>query len=348
MAKAASKTKEKTVLLTGITGFIAKRIMLDLLNKGYNVRGTMRSLAKQDEIYALVQTAGFNTQNVECVEADLLNDKGWQEAANGCDFAIHTASPFPLARPKNPDALVRPALGGTLRILKAAHKAGIKRVVLTSSVVAITEGRDHAQGYEFTEADWSDPKSKTIEPYPLSKTLAEQAAWDFVKNHDTLELATINPAFVMGPVLDGDLNASADLINMFINGKYPGVPDIQFGVVDVRDVSAAHIEAMTTKEAAGKRFICSAGSMTMIEIANTLRGALPEKHTQKLPKFVMPKFLLRLIAIVDPAVRSIIKSVGKRSSFNNSQARKLLGMSFIEPRESVTAMAKSLIDKKLV
>lgn len=348
MAKAASKTERKIVLLTGITGFIAKQILVDLLAAGYKVRGTMRNLAKQGEIDAVVEAAGFPRQDVEYIEADLLTDANWAEAAMGCDYVIHTASPFPLNRPKARDALVAPAVGGTMRVLEAAHQAGIKRIVLTSSVVSISEGTPYVENYEFSEADWSDAGSQTIDPYPLSKTLAERAAWDFIGKHKDMELAVINPSFVMGPVQDGDLNTSAELVKMFINGKYPGVPDLQFGIVDVRDISAAHIQAMISHDAAGKRFICSSGNMTMMDIANTLRASLASEHTKKLPKFVMPKLLLRLVGLIDPAVKSILGNVGKRSRFNNGQAQNILNIDFIKSEDSVVAMAQSLIDKKLI
>lgn len=331
-----------TVLLTGVTGFLAKHVMLALLDAGFQVRGTMRSLSKADAVRAVAEKAGHDPARLTFVAADLGADAGWAEAAQGCAAVIHTASPFPLDNLKDRMALVGPARDGTLRVLSAAKAAGIKRIVLTSSVAAIMDGHGDPKGRVFSEADWTNDANEEVKAYPLSKTLAERAAWDFVNADPGMEMAVINPSFILGPLLDDDAGSSADVITMFLKGKYPGVPDLQFGVVDVRDVALAHVKAMVEPAAAGGRHICNAGMMTMQDIAKALRGTVPER-AGKLPKFVLPKFALRIAALFDPAIAMILPQVGQRLDFDNGRARNVLGITFRPAEEAVGAMGKSLI-----
>jgi nucleoside-diphosphate-sugar epimerase len=278
--------------------------------------------------------------------AHLTSDAGWAEAAMGCQALIHTASPFVIDTTKDKMTYVEAARGGTLRALQAAHDAGIRRAVVTSSVAAIQEGFSNKNGRTFTEADWTITDNPEVSAYPVSKTLAERAAWEFAKSHDGFEHSTINPGFILGPLLDADAGTSADIIKMFLGGKYPGVPDLQFSMVDVRDVVLAHIRALTTDGAQGERFICAGEPLTMMEISSALPEAVPER-AKKLPKFVLPKAILRIAALFDPAIKLTLPDIGIRISHDNGKSKRILRLDYRDSREAVAAMGRSLIDLKL-
>jgi nucleoside-diphosphate-sugar epimerase len=335
-----------TILLTGITGFLAKHIMLTLLDAGFNVRGTLRNMSKAADVHTLVKTAGFDVSRVTFAVADLTSDAGWAEAAINCQGLIHTASPFLIDPTKDKMAYVAPARDGTLRALKASYDAGIRRAVVTSSVASIQEGHHDKNGRTFTEADWTDTDNPAVSAYPVSKTLAERAAWEFAKSHVGFELSTINPGFILGPLLDTDAGTSADVIKMFLAGKYPGVPDLQFSIVDARDVALAHVKALTIDAAQGQRFICTGEPLTMMELSNTLREAVPER-AKKLPKFVLPKVILRFAALFDPAIKLTLPDIGVRLAHDNSKSKRILGLNYRDSREAVSAMGRSLVDLKL-
>ncbi len=225
----------ETVLLTGVSGFIAKHVALKLLNAGYDVRGTLRRLDRANEVHAalaphLLEQAG----QLSLVQADLEADAGWAEAMAGVSAVVHTASPFPITQPKNPQDLIRPAVEGSRRVLAAAAAAGVTRIVLTSSVAAVVDlsKGEHLQD----EADWCDPSKDTVTAYEKSKTLAERAAWELAKARG-LALTTINPAFVLGPPLDEHYGSSLGLVERFLKGKDPMVPPMGLAIVDVRDVA---------------------------------------------------------------------------------------------------------------
>lgn len=334
-----------TVLLTGISGFLAKHVMLTLLDHGYDVRGTVRGREKAVAVEAVVRKAGFDPARVQCVIADLTSDGGWKTAAAGCDAVIHTASPFPMTSPKDRLAFVPQARDGTLRVLAAAKEAGIARIVITSSVAAIAGGHAAVER-TFTEDDWSDLASPTLPAYSYSKTVAEQAAWEEA-GRAGLKLTAINPGFILGPALDGDYGTSAEVIRMMLSGKYPGVPAIAFSVVDVRDVALAHVRALAEPASEGERIICTSGNMPMIEMARTLAEAFPA-YRRKLPKCVLPDFVVRIVALFDKNVSEIVPDLGRRRNFSSQRAHTLLGVDFRAPQEAVVAMAQSLIGLKAV
>ena len=328
------------VLLTGISGFIAKHIAVQLLEAGHEVRGTVRSLDKAAAVEATLKRAGADTGRLECVAADLTADAGWDAAMAGCDFLIHTASPFPVQQSKDKFALVPVAKGGTLRVLEAAKRAGVRRTVLTSSVVAVYYGHEGRLDPSFSEADWSVVESPTISDYAVSKTEAERAAWSCVEASG-MELVTINPSFVQGPLLDAEAGTSARLTAMMMTGKMPAVPDVAFGVVDVRDVARAHVLAMTHDEAAGRRFIVSGGTLTMREIAAAIGKADPSVR-KKLPKFTLPDFVVKLAALVSSEARSALPELGRCKRLDTGPAQAVLGLAFRSPQEAVGVMAHSL------
>ena len=325
----------RAVLLTGVTGFIAKRIALDLLEAGHAVRGSLRSVARADEVRdalrphlsdpAALERLGF-------VALDLGRDDGWEAAAQGCDVLMHTASPFPMATPRDENDLIRPAVDGTLRALRAARAAGIERVILTSSAVAI-EGNDLPAPQ--TPANWTDVNHPRVTTYGKSKTLAERAAWDFVAAHPGMAMTTINPVLVLGTPLDGHYGTSLALIERIMAGKDPALPDLGFGVVDLADVSAMHIAAMDRPETAGNRYIAHAGAVTMVGIARQLAQAHPDR---RIATRQAPGWLLRVLALFDPAIRTILPQLGQRSEFDTSATTRDLGISFTP---AATAIARS-------
>ncbi len=338
-----------TVLVTGATGFIAKHCIGELLRKGYKVRGTARDPAKSaDSVRRAFTRAGVDPDEIEIVAADLLNDEGWESAANGCRFMLHVASPFPITQPKTREELIRPARDGALRALKAATKAGIERVVLTSSTVAVmyTSARPH--GHIYTEADWTDTTRTDITPYIASKTLAEQAAWDYTNaTRGAPQLAVVNPGFVQGPALDPDLSTSLEVLRLMGKGAYPAAPRVEFPVVDVRDVAEIHVKAMTHPQAAGERFLATEGSASLYGIGKHIAQTLPDL-ARKVPKFEMPDVMVRTIAVFDKRLRTVLPELGIVRRCANEKARNVLGQHFRPPQEAISAAAHSLRTLRII
>ncbi|MCB1382956.1 MAG: aldehyde reductase [Notoacmeibacter sp.] len=335
-----------TVLVTGISGFIAKHVALEFLKAGYNVRGTVRDMAKGDMVArTLAQHA--DVSGLSFASADLGSDAGWDAAMEGCTGVAHLASPFPLTQPKDENDLIRPAVDGTLRVLKAARAAGIQRFVQTSSTVAVSYGHGHDK-LHFNEDDWSQLDGPGMTAYAKSKVLAERAARDFIaREGGDMHFATVNPALVLGPALDEDIGTSLALIQMFLTGKYPGAPKMQMPVVDVRDIARMHRLAMETSEPSGGRYVGCDEFLWFIDVAKALRDGLGEKGA-KAPRRELPNALVRLIGLFDPAVRQIIPELGIERSLDNSRTRKALGIEFIPAREAAVASGRSLIDLGLV
>jgi len=339
------------VLLTGASGYIGKHITLRLLTDGYQVRASVRNSAKADEVLAAMKAhlpASFDLEKkLSFVELDLEKDAGWDEAIKGVDVLIHSASPFPIASPKDENDLVRPAVEGTLRALKAAHKAGVKRVILTSSVAAIY-GTDLPAGKtEFDETVWSDPNHIIGRvAYTKSKTLAEKAAWDYIASDaPELELTTINPVLVAGVPLDLNFGASVSVVERLMNGKDPVLPDMAFGIVDVKDVATMHVKAIKLDASKGQRFIANAGSRTFIQMAKTLKASFP---TRKIPTNQAPSFLIRFLALFDAEVRAVLPTLGKHINASSKKAQTVLGIDFITPETSLVETAQFLLENNLL
>ena len=332
-----------TVLVTGATGFIAKHCIAELLRKGFKVRGTARNPERTSEnVRRAVTHAEVDASHVEIVAADLTSDEGWDAAADGCRFVLHVASPFPITQPKTRDELIRPARDGALRALNAAVRVGVERVVMTSSTVAVMYTGTRSRGHVYTETDWTDTNRTDITPYIASKTVAEQAAWDWAeRTPNAPELVVINPGFVQGPTLDPDLSTSLEVFRLMGNGAYPAAPRVEFPVVDVRDVAALHVSAMIHPRAAGERFIASEGSATLMGIGKKIAAALPDLKG-KVPKFEMPDTMVRTIAIFDKRLRTVLPELGVVRHCDNRKAREVLGHTFRAPDEAITAAAKSL------
>lgn len=338
------------VLVTGASGFIAQQTILDLLEQGYRVRGTLRSLDKAEFLRDSLRRHTPMADMLECVEANLDADKGWTEAAQGCDYVLHIASPVPITPPKNAEDVIRPAREGTLRVLKAAHAAGVKRVVMTSSVAAITYGWTTEKPDVFTEEHWSNPDALNGNTtYARSKTLAERAAWDFVNSPEGagLELAAINPAMVLGPALSPDVSPSLQLITQLMGKKLPALPRLAFAIIDVRDVAAAHIRAMTTPQAAGKRFILADKTIWAHELADILRQAFPDR-AKSIPTRYIPDLVVRLMALFNPTLKQVTQNLGECRRFSHEQLETLLGITPISAEDAAISSAKSMIELGLI
>jgi len=330
------------VLVTGASGFIAEHCIIELLKNGYSVKGSLRSMNREQEVRDAVKTETDDTK-LEFCKLDLLEDDGWEDAMWDCDYLMHVASPFVIEDPKDENELIKPAKEGTLRALNAAKKAGIKRVVLTSSVAAVNS---HMMSGTSDHTTWTDINSKYVTPYQKSKTIAEKAAWDFYNNQDNsnkMELAVINPGGVMGPQLGNDLGgASTQIVSQLISGKFPMIPALSFPFIDVRDVAILHLKAMTTPEADGKRFIAAHSKPTwMYEVAEVLSAAGYEKI--KLKK--APSFMLKLIGLFDNKTKSLVPMLDKYVPCDNSQTVKILNwkpmpweQAFIEHAKSIEAI----------
>ena len=339
---------QPSVLVTGGSGFVGAHTVLALLQtSSYRVRTTVRSLSRADEIRKQLLEGGASQDGVDSVEfvaADLNKDDGWEQAVEGCTYVHHVASPFPASAPKHEDDLIKPAREGTLRVLRAAKKAGtVKRVVITSSVAAIAYGHDDLNR-PFNEEDWSNDKDPKIGAYQKSKTLAERAAWDYIeKEGGEMELAVVNPGGIYGPLLGKDYATSIELIYRLMNGALPGCPQLALGLVDVRDVADLHVRAMTDPKAKGQRFIAVAGdSLWVQEISKMLKDKLGDR-AKRVPTMVLPNFLLRLVGMVDPTVRMVVPELGKKKSSSNEKAKRELGWNPRNNEECVVSTAESLL-----
>ena len=322
------------VLVTGITGYIGEHCAAALLREGYEVVGTVRSLAKADATRKAISKVA-QTDNLSFVEADLLSDKGWEDAMQGCSYVLHVASPFFLKEPQNENELIAPAVDGTLRVIKAAKSAEVKRLVLTSSTFAIIAGKETGK---YGPQDWSDT-NKNIGAYAKSKTLAERAAWAEVKGSN-LELTVINPGAVFGPPIgskDGAQNVA--MMADMIAGKMPMIPDMAMGMVDVRDVAKLHIAAMTKSGASGKRFIaCTAEPIEMSTVTQVLRDA----GYSKAPARKAPTFLLKFMGIFDKQVKGMLPFIGKKASYDNSETFEILEWKPTPMSQSFKEMASAI------
>lgn len=336
-----------TVLVTGATGFIAKHCIAELLRQGFSVRGTVRKLERAEEVRRALARAGVDGAGVFFAAADLTRDEGWDAALAGCSHVLHVASPFPLEEPRSRDDVVIPARDGTLRVLKAAARAGVSRVVMTSSIVAITLGHV-PRNHTYTEVDWTDAGRADITDYVVSKTLAERAAWDYTRSGSGApELAVINPAFVLGPALDPDISTSHQVLRLMARGLYPAAPHVGFPVSDVRDVAAAHVAAMLNPAAAGNRFIVADGFLHLIDLGRLMVEVCPDLRS-KAPRFELPDWIVRAVAKFDRRLKALLPDLGHPRPISNAKARAVLGLTLRPAEEAARSAARSLRDLKVI
>lgn len=335
---------KKTVLVTGGSGFVGGHAIVQLLQKGYKVKTTIRSIAKKDKVIEMLKNGGIqNFEDLEFVETDLSDDKNWDKATANCDYVLHIASPIHLTVPKDENEMIRPAVDGTLRVLKAARNAGVKRVVMTSNFGAV--GYSHKDtSTPITEEDWTDPNEKGLSAYNKSKVFAERAAWDFMKNEGgNLELAVINPVGIFGPALDAKLSSGFELLRNVLNGSMKRIPNLQLSIVDVRDLADLHIKAMESEQANGQRFLAlSEGTMTLPEIATFIKNKMPEA-TKNTSTKTLPNWLVRIAALFSPQAKALAPMLGVNRNARNEKAKNILGWNPRSKEDALLATVESLI-----
>ena len=333
---------EATVLVTGGSGYIGGWCVIQLLQQGYRVRTTVRNLAREAEVRATIGKAVDPGDRLTFHAVDLTADAGWDDAVGGCDYVLHVASPLGVAEPKDPEVLIGPAREGAKRAVGAAIKAGVKRVVLTSSVAATS-----ASGAGDTLSDerqWTDLADPTLSAYTRSKTIAERAAWEMIEAAGgATTLATVNPALVIGPVLGRDFSESIQVVERLVAGRVPGLPRLGFNIVDVRDVADLHLRAMTAPEAAGQRFIAAGAWAWMTDLAALLRSGLDSADAKRVPTRKVPDFVVRLVGLVDRDLGSVVPDLGRKHDFSSAKAQSVLGWKPRPLEETVLDCARSLI-----
>ena len=331
------------VLVTGATGYIGLHCIHQLLNQGYAVNGSIRSPERKEEIFEALQKHNTPTENLNLFTFNLTEDDGWDEGMEGCDYLLHVASPIALEN-HDEDFFVKPAVAGVKRAFKFAKKHNVKKVVLTSSVAAIFDTLEEKTYYD--ETDWSDPDNPSISHYSKSKTLAERAAWDFVKNEgNPFELAVINPALVIGPSLSGDLGESNKAIAMVATGKMPVAVPLQFGYVDVRDVATAHVLAMQNSNSNGERFALAEKDLWYKDVAKVLR----DNGFDKAPTFNVPVWLAKILANFSKELKITLPYLGRvRSVKNTSKAKDILGWNPRPAEQSIIDIAEQIKEMGLI
>jgi dihydroflavonol-4-reductase len=335
-----------TVLITGASGYIGKHTTLQLLNQGYKVRASVRSLSKSAEVKNAVKPHLLDSSDLDSrltfVELDLEKDSGWDAALKGIDVLMHTASPFPIASPKDENELIRPAVDGTLRALKAAKSAGVNRVILTSSNAAVYGCDLPAGKSEYDETMWTDvnhPIGRVA--YTKSKTLAEKAAWDFIKTQaPQIELTTINPVLVLGAPLDNNFGSSISVVERIMKGKDPMLPDLRFSIVDVRDVAQMHVEAIKNDETKGERILAASQTFSFVEIAKYIKSIYPKS---KIKTGKAPSALIKFLSLFDGEIKAVLPLLGKPMITSNKKAQKILGIKFIPVEVTLKESAAYLV-----
>lgn len=334
------------VLVTGITGFIASHVAAALLQQGFRVRGTLRSMTRADAVRAALTRQGVDAHAIEFVEADLGADKNWADAASDCRYIQHVASPFPIRQPRHREALVPEAREGALRVLRAGLEAGAERIVLTSSMVAMMYRAARQRRFNVSEQDWTDAEWAPLSAYIVSKTRAERAAWTLMRERGAeARLAAVNPGFVLGPSLSAETNTSLQVIDMMLTGAYPAMPPVAFPVVDVRDLADVHVAAMTAESAGGRRLIAAGETLSMPQMAAILKAELGA-DARRVPAGSLPAPMVRALTLVDPAVRTIVADLGVTPIAQSGYVTDLTGVRFRSARESVLAAARSLIEHR--
>ncbi len=339
---------DEVILVTGATGFVGKWVVIQLLQAGYRVRGTIRSLGKADEVRAGVatQTGEEALSRLEFARADLLDDAGWSEAMAGVNAVMHVATAIRGDEPKDQSLVIRPALEGTERVLRFANAAGIKRFILTSSIATVGYGLGQTTGRRvYTEKDFTNlDRMRWKWAYCVGKTKAEQLAWSFAKQHG-MQLTTIHPGAIIGPPVDQDASISIGLVSGLLKGSVPAMPSNGFSIIDVRDVAALHVAALQKPETIGERYLATSEYTPFPKVADILREAYPDRNiTIKR----VPDWLIKLIASFGGPARQIINDIGNEKIFDGAKGEALLGRKFIGARESILTTAEAAIRLGLV
>ena len=336
------------VLLTGISGWIAKHTAIELLNAGYEVLGTIRNKNLVDQTKQTISKYA-STEKLSFVELDLLKDDGWNEAAKGCRYIFHIASPFPMKVSSNRENLLPVAVDGTLRVLNAGLNAGVKQIIKTSSIVAMFRKPNRTNPYTFGENDWSDENwIEGVSDYFLSKTKAEKAAWRLMESKGLKnKLTTINPGGVFGDALDKKGGTSIEYIRQFMKGKFPGAPKFAVLISDVKDIAKAHVACIGNNKVGGRRLIVGKDVKRLVELSQLIAEAMPE-YKKKLPTKELPNLMVKLISYIDSSAKTMIPDLGIMMQTDTSYAEEILGFKFKPAKGCISENAKSVVRLGLV
>ena len=336
------------VLLTGVSGWIAKHTAIELLNSDYEVLGTVRNDSLIEQTKETISKHA-PIDNLSFVELDLLNDDGWNEAAQGCKYIMHLASPFPFKVSNNRNSLLAPAVDGTLRVLNAGLNANIEQFIVTSSIAAMFRKPIRSNPYSFDENDWTDENWKEgVGDYFLSKTKAEKAAWELMESKRLKnKLTVINPGGVFGDALDKKGGTSIEYVKQFMKGKFPAAPKWGILISDVKDVAKAHVACIGNTKVGGRRLIVGKEVKKLIELSQIMAEAMPE-YAKKLPKKELPNFMVKLISFFDSSAKTMIPDLGITMQTDTSYAEDLLGLKFNPAKGCISETAKSVVRLGLV
>jgi dihydroflavonol-4-reductase len=342
LAEQRHRDYRETVLVTGGSGFLARWSTVELLRRGYVVRLTVRNIGCEPHVRAVIDRQVAVGDRLSLFEADLVADTGWSTAVKGCDYVLHVASPFPATQPKDPEELIVPARDGTLRVLDSSFAAGVRRVVVTSSSAAVRNPGGPAPPRPLTEQDWTDLANPHLSAYVRSKTTAENAAWEFARATDTLHrLTVINPGTILGPLLGTHRSNSLQVIERMLRGT-PAVPRLGFSFVDVRDVAALQVAALSTPGAAGERLLATGPFLWLSEVAEILHDRLGPR-ARKVPRRTLPDPIARVISLFDPSLRSVIGELGQKVTYSSEKAHRLFGWSPSPIEQTIVETAQSLM-----
>ena len=336
------------VLLTGISGWIAKHTAIELLNAGYEVLGTIRNNNLVDQTKQTISKYA-STEKLSFVELDLLRDDGWNEAAKGCRYIFHVASPFPMKVSSNRENLLPVAVDGTLRVLNAGLNAGVEQIIKTSSIVAMFRKPNRTNPYTFGENDWSDENwIEGVSDYFLSKTKAEKAAWRLMESKGLKnKLTTINPGGVFGDALDKKGGTSIEYIRQFMKGKFPGAPKFAVLISDVKDIAKAHVACIGNNKVGGRRLIVGKDVKRLVELSQLIAEAMPE-YKKKLPTKELPNLMVKLISYIDSSAKTMIPDLGIMMQTDTSYAEEILGFKFKPAKGCISENARSVVRLGLV
>jgi dihydroflavonol-4-reductase len=338
----------KKIMITGVSGFLGSHMAVEGLKRGYEVLGTVRNKEKEAEVISTLKiyVSADQLKNLQFAYCDLTKSEGWSEAMAECEAVIHVASPFNLELPKHEDDLIIPAINGVKHVFEAALQNNIHRIVQTSSIVAIMYGQEKGKS-NFDEKNWTDINGPMITPYTKSKTLAEKLVWDYAQKNPQLKVTTINPGFILGPVLGKDPGTSASVILKMMKGEYPGVPQLGFPTVDVRDVVDLHFKALESEAAIGQRYAAVSESIWFKEIAQFVLEAQPS-YNKKVKAKELPNWFIKIFSLFEKSTRMIIPELGFKANISNEKAKQDLGFAPRSVKEAVMATANALVELKLV
>ena len=336
------------ILLTGISGWIAKHTAIELLNAGYEVLGTIRNNNLVDQTKQTISKYA-STEKLSFVELDLLKDDGWNEAAKGCRYIFHVASPFPMKVSSNRENLLPVAVDGTLRVLNAGLNTGVEQIIKTSSIVAMFRKPNRTNPYTFGENDWSDENwIEGVSDYFLSKTKAEKAAWRLMESKGLKnKLTTINPGGVFGDALDKKGGTSIEYIRQFMKGKFPGAPKFAVLISDVKDIAKAHVACIGNNKVGGRRLIVGKDVKRLVELSQLIAEAMPE-YKKKLPTKELPNLMVKLISYIDSSAKTMIPDLGIMMQTDTSYAEEILGFKFKPAKGCISENARSVVRLGLV